>query len=274
MAKATKSVSSNTILKAQAIVSVADGLVKQQQDWQQNEYARSNARLYEILAEVLKMYEQVKDDKQLRIETVKQMKDALTAAGVRIQMNTLAITLFVRYVFRTDRQRALNYSRTIQAALSEGIKAEDFAQFVEDNGGVEQCKRKFTKSDKVKAKEQAITDAMTLVEEQLMSGDAAPLAKFKVSPAFVADKQEGYVFVMAKADSRGEVKALAVVPAQSAGVTNWAKQQLALFLSTQAAKSAKKAKSVRKDQALEAAKQASKNKSPTTMETIGDLVEA
>ena len=274
MAKATKSVSSNTILKAQAIVSVADGLVKKQQDWQQNEYARSNARLYEILAEVLKMYEQVRDEKQLRIETVKQMKAALTAAGVRIQMNTLAITLFVRYVFRTDRQRALNYSRTIQAALSEGIKAEDFAQFVEGSGGVEQCKRKFAKSDKVKAKEQAITEAMTLVEEQLASSDAAPLAKFKVSPAFVADKQEGYVFVMARADSKGEVKALAVVPAQSAGVTNWAKQQLALFLNTQAAKSAKKAKSVRKDQALEAAKQASKNKTPTAMETVGDLVEA
>ena len=153
MAKATKTASNNTILKAQAIVSVADGLVKKQQDWQQNEYARSNARLYAILAEVLKMYEQVKDDKQLRIETVKQMKNALTTTGVRIQMNTLAITLFVRYVFRTDRQRALNYSRTIQAALSEGIKAEDFAQFVEDNGGVEQCKRKLTKSDKVKAKE-------------------------------------------------------------------------------------------------------------------------
>ena len=274
MAKATKSVSNNTILKAQAIVSVADGLVKQQQDWQQNEYARSNARLYEILAEVLKMYEQVKDDKQLRIETVKQMKDALTAAGVRIQMNTLAITLFVRYVFRTDRQRALNYSRTIQAALSEGIKAEDFAQFVEDNGGVEQCKRKFTKSDKVKAKEQAITNAMTLVEEQLASNDAKPLATFKVLPEFVAEHQDGYVFVMAKAERSGKVKALAVVPAQSAGVTKWAKQNLALFLSDQAAKSAAKAKAQRKDQALQAAKQASKNKTPTVLETVGDLVEA
>jgi hypothetical protein len=274
MAKATKVVSDNTILKAQAIVCAADGLVEKRQDWQQNEYARSNARLYEILAEVLKMYEQVKDDKQLRTETVKQMRSVLTAAGVRIQTNTLAVTLFVRYVFRTDRQRALNYSRTIQAALSQGIKAEDFAQFVEGSGGVGQCKREFAKSDKVKAKEQAINDAMTLVEEQLVSSEATPLATFKVSPEFVADKQEGYVFVMAKAGSKGEVKALAVVPAQSASVTNWAKQQLAQFLSTQAAQSATKARSDRKDQALEAAKQASKNKTPTAMETVGDLIDA
>lgn len=90
-----KATSNNVILTAQAIVNKADALVKTREDWQQNEYARSNTRLYEILADVLRMYEQVKDDKQLRAETVKQMKQQLQANGVRVQMNTLAITLFV-----------------------------------------------------------------------------------------------------------------------------------------------------------------------------------
>jgi hypothetical protein len=269
-----KQASNNVILTAQAIVSKADALVKTREDWQQNEYARSNARLYEILADVLRMYEQVKDDKQLRAETVKQMKRQLQAAGVRVQMNTLAITLFVRYVFRTDRQRAMNYSRTLQAALAEGVTAEQFAQFVEDSGGVEQCKKQYTKSEKVVAKEQAIADAMTLVEEQLASSEQMPLATFQTSASLVEGLQDDYVFVMAKADSTGLVKALVTVPSHSAGVTKWAKQQLALFLSNETAAATKAAKSKRKTKAVEAAKQASKNKTPAAEETVGDLIEA
>lgn len=269
-----KATSSNVILAAQAIVNKADALVKTREDWQQNEYARSNARLYEILADVLRMYEQVKDDKRLRAETVKQMKQQLQAAGVRVQMNTLALTLFVRYVFRTDRQRAMNYSRTLQAALAEGISAERFAQFVNDSGGVEQCKKQFTKSETVVAKEQTIAEAMTLVEEQLTNNELSPLATFQVPPSFVKGLQDGYVFVMAKADSTGVVKALATVPANSAGMTKWAKQQLALFLSNETAAATKAAKVKRKDKAVAVAVQASKNKTPAATETVGDLVEA
>lgn len=269
-----KATSSNVILAAQAIVNKADALVKTREDWQQNEYARSNARLYEILADVLRMYEQVKDDKRLRAETVKQMKQQLQAAGVRVQMNTLALTLFVRYVFRTDRQRAMNYSRTLQAALAEGISAERFAQFVDDSGGVEQCKKQFTKSETVVAKEQTIAEAMTLVEEQLTNNELSPLATFQVPPSFVERLQDGYVFVMAKADSKGVVKALATVPANSAGMTKWAKQQLALFLSNETAAATKAAKVKRKDKAVAVAVQASKNKTPAATETVGDLVEA
>lgn len=270
----TKQASDNVVLAAQAIVNKADALVKTREKWQQNEYARSNARLYEILADVLRMYEQVKDDKQLRAETVKQMKQQLQAAGVRVQMNTLAITLFVRYVFRTDRQRAMNYSRTLQAALAEGISAERFAQFVEDSGGVEQCKKQYTKSQTVVAKEKAIADAMTLVEEQLANSELTPLATFQTSPSLLDGLQDDYVFVMAKADSNGLVKALVTVPAQSAGMTKWAKQQLALFLSNETAAATKAAKVKRKEKAVEVAVQASKNKTPAAEETVGDLVEA
>jgi hypothetical protein len=57
-------------------------------------------------------------------------------------------------------------------------------------------------------------------------------------------------------------------------VTKWAKQQLALFLSNETAEATKAAKSKRKTKAVEAAKQASKNKTPAAEETVGDLIEA
>jgi hypothetical protein len=266
-----KRTSSNTKMSAQTIVATADKLVEQREQWQQNEYARSNARLYEILSCVLAMWQQVKDDRELRIETVKQMKAALTAAGVRVQMNTLALTLFVRYVFRTDRNRAMNYSRTLQAAMAAGIDSKDLADFIERSGGVEECKRQMSKSEAVLAKEQAIESAMTLVEEQLESSYSAPLATFKVSPDYVQGLQSGYVFLMARASSKGEIRALAVVPAQSEGMTKWAKQQMALFLSQQSVKAAKNAKVKRKNSAIETA---AKSKTPTVCETVGDLVAA
>jgi hypothetical protein len=266
-----KRTSSNTKMSAQTIVATADKLVEQREQWQQNEYARSNARLYEILSSVLAMWQQVKDDRELRIETVKQMKAALTAAGVRVQMNTLALTLFVRYVFRTDRNRAMNYSRTLQAAMAAGIDSKDLADFIERSGGVEECKRQMSKSEAVLAKEQAIESAMTLVEEQLESSYSAPLATFKVSPDYVQGLQSGYVFLMARASSKGEIRALAVVPAQSEGMTKWAKQQMALFLSQQSVKAAKNAKVKRKNSAIETA---AKSKTSTVCETVGDLVAA
>lgn len=266
-----KRTSSNTKMSAQTIVATADKLVEQREQWQQNEYARSNARLYEILSCVLAMWQQVKDDRELRIETVKQMKAALSAAGVRVQMNTLALTLFVRYVFRTDRNRAMNYSRTLQAAMAAGIDSKDLADFIERSGGVEECKRQMSKSEAVLAKEQAIESAMTLVEEQLESSYSAPLATFKVSPDYVQGLQSGYVFLMARASSKGEIRALAVVPAQSEGMTKWAKQQMALFLSQQSVKAAKNAKVKRMNSAIETA---AKSKTPTVCETVGDLVAA
>jgi hypothetical protein len=186
-------------------------------------------------------------------------------------MNTLALTLFVRYVFRTDRNRAMNYSRTLQAAMAAGIDSKDLADFIERSGGVEECKRQMSKSEAVLAKEQAIESAMTLVEEQLESSYSAPLATFKVSPDYVQGLQSGYVFLMARASSKGEIRALAVVPAQSEGMTKWAKQQMALFLSQQSVKAAKNAKVKRKNSAIETA---AKSKTSTVCETVGDLVAA
>ena len=268
-----KSVSSKTALSAQVIVSKADALVKQREDFEQNEYARSNKRLYEILAEVLAMYEDAKVSKTVLAETVKQMKDNLAVSKIRIQTNTLALTLFVRYVFRTDRQRSMNYSRTLQAALQQGIGAKQLAQFIEDCGGVESCKKQFTKSSVVVAKETNIANNMTLVDETLATALKNPLAEFKVANSFVADTyNKDFVFVIGKADKQGNIKALGAVPAYSAGMAKWAKQQLALFFSKQQELAKKNANAKRKDSALEKAKSAVQSKTPT--ETVGELLAA
>lgn len=268
-----KSVSSKSVLSAQSIIEKADALVKQRENFEQNEYARSNQRLYEILAQVLEMYEQASSSKTTLSETVKQLKAKLEASNVRVQTNTLALTLFVRYVFRTDRQRSLNYSRTLQAAIQQGITAKQLARFIEDCGGVEQCKKRFTKSAVVVAKETSIANNMAYVDDTLASALNNPLATFKVADSFVAETyNKDFVFVIGKADKKGNIKALGAVPAYSAGMTKWAKQQLALFFSKQQEIAKKNANAKRKDSALANAKSAVKSKTPT--ETVGELLAA
>jgi hypothetical protein len=229
--------------------------------------------LYEILAEVLEMYELASVSKSVLTETVKQMKSNLDVHNIRVQTNTLALTLFVRYVFRTDRQRSMNYSRTLQAAIQTGISSKCLAQFIEDSGGVEQCKKQTTKSAKVVAKEQAIANSLSMVEETLENAISRPLATFKVNSNFVAETyNKDYVFVIGKADKQGNIKALGAVPAYSAGLTKWAKHQLALYFSQQKEIAEKNAKAKRKNSAIASARSAVKNNSPA--ETVGELLAA
>lgn len=262
-----------TEVVAANIIAKANYLVKQREDFEQKEFARSNQRLYQILAEVLDMYLEASKSKELLKNSVILLKSALSADNVRVQTNTLALTLFVRYVFRTDRQRSMNYSRTLQAALQQGITAKQLPQFIEDCGGVEQCKKQFTKSALVVAKETSIANNMDLVDDALTSVEESPLATFKVDKSLVAETYDkGYVFVIAKADKQGSIKALNVVPAYSAGMTKWAKQQLALFSAEQQAGAEKQAKGKRKESALAKAKSAVQSKAPT--ETVGVLLAA
>jgi len=268
-----KQTGSKSVASATEIVNKADALVKQRQDFEQNEYARSNQRLYELLAEVLEMYELATSSKTVLVETVRQMKEKLEADKVRIQTNTLALTLFVRYVFRTDRQRSMNYSRTLQAAIQQSITAKQLAQFIEDCGGVESCKKQFTKTSKVVAKEASIANNMGLVDERLAEAVLNPLATFKVPDTFVSETyNKDFVFVIGKADKQGNIKALGTVPAYSAGMTKWAKQQLALFFSKQQELSKKSVNTKRKVSALDNAKSVVKSKTPT--ETVGELLAA
>jgi hypothetical protein len=114
---------------------------------------------------------------------------------------------------------------------------------------------------------------MTFVDDALTSAVETPLATFKVAESLVAKTYDkGYVFVIGKADKKGSIKALNVVPAYSAGMTKWAKQQLALFLAEQQAEAEKKAKGRRKESALAKAKSAVQSKTPT--ETVGELLAA
>ena len=268
-----KQVSANGAVKVSSLMITLDALVAERETFEREEYARSNAKLYEILSKVYAAYKQAKLSDTVLTETVKQMKSVLQKSGERIQTNTLAINLFVRYVFRTSRQRAHNYSRTLQAAYAKDIAPEALAQFIADGGGVEECKKDFVPGAKALARKAKIASALDLVNEQL-SNSTSCLAEVTVPAAWVSESyKEEMTFLVGKADKNGKVHVTSVVPAFSKGMANWAKQQLALFLAEHQAIAEKGVKVKRKDAAITSvAKKAKKNNSAT--ETVGELLAA
>ena len=260
-------------ISANSLMNELNALVRERENFEKEEFARSNKRLYEILTKVYQAYVEAKQTDSILKETVKEMKLALQKSGERIQTNTLAINLFVRYVFRISRQRTHNYSRTLQAAYAKSIKPENLAEFIEGSGGVEECKRTLMKKPETLAKEKSIQETLPLVEEQL-NDESQKLGEFKVGAEWVSNTHDKELTVLVgKTDKHGNIRVLSVVPAYSKGMTNWAKKQIAMFLIEKQAEAKKNEKTLRKKDAMKTAtEKAKKNNSAT--ETVGELLAA
>jgi len=262
------------IVQANCLMVTINALVQLRQDFEQNEFARSNASLYEILSGVYSSFTEASVDKAVLKATVLAMKEELTLQGARVQVNTLTLGLFVRYVFRTDRQRAYNYTCTLQAAIASNVAPVDLAAFIAAQGGVEECKKQFAKSEKTIVAEQLVAESMPLVTEFLSAPSQSMLVEFDVPPAFVANTcNEEFTFLIAKADATGHVQVIAAVPAYSKSMTKWAKQELAVFLAGQQQLNQKIELDKRLENAMENALHNAKKNNPTT-ETVGELLAA
>jgi hypothetical protein len=251
-------------VKASSVMVEMDKLAKACQSFETKDLARTNQRLYQLLADVLAQYEVASAKEGVLKDTLLSMRKRIEATdGNRVQKNTLAISVFVRYAFNSDRQRIHNYTRAIQAAMSEGKTSKDLAAYITDAGGVDECKRKVVTSQKAADTKLKIEQSMPLVEESLDDDNKKPLATFSVPKAFVEDTYgKNFTFMVGKADASGKVKVLSVIPAYSKGMESWAKKALAKFLSDHQAASDTQAKSKAKDASIENAIQAaSKSKS-------------
>jgi len=94
----------------------ANELCADRETFETTTLARSNAELYAILSNVYALFIQAVDSNCLK-ETIKELTSVLKERGFRIQSNTPALTVFVRYVFNSDRKRAYNYASTLMDEL-------------------------------------------------------------------------------------------------------------------------------------------------------------
>lgn len=221
--------------KAANFVTEFDKLAAERLVFEKTEYAASNARLYAILAEIYEHYLSASVTKSLLASTVKALKARLKEQGVVTQGNSLAVSLFVRYVFPdVQRQRIQNYTRSIQAAVAAKVEVAEFANFVISKHGVEACKKDFVPSAKTVTKKQAIEANMPHVERILTQLEVEPTAVVDMPVDYFTDfADEELTVLIGKAGKDGKVKVFTAVPAQGKGVSKWAKEHLALYIAKQ-----------------------------------------
>lgn len=194
-------------------------IVSERKTWEANAYRSSNKQLYAILAKCYAYYLALGDK---TTDTSKELRSQLSAFietnNLRFTKSSHGITKVLKCVFydgekSIDRRRISTYSIVLRSALSQGISAEEVADFVERNGGVQEirlAKSKIAKTPKQRAElgRTAIDQALVLatfrsdaVSQQIDSTD--------FDQPFVA-------VVVVRADGNVEVRSLI----KSKGATN------------------------------------------------------
>lgn len=241
------------------VIDLADALFKDRERFEGAELARSNKALYKLLTQVYELFEAARADVKCLKAAVKTMSEKLKERGVKIQSNTPALTVFVRYVFNSDRKRAYAYTQTLMAAIQKEVKPAGLASFIESQNGVEECRKQFIKKDEVIAKEEALKVASTDVCDTLKSMCAVTTVTLPQASVAFSDGAE-FAFIVARSLGNGEFELLRAVPRSTKAMHSSAVKELAKDLIVQRDAADEKAKKEAAENSIKAAAEGARRK--------------
>ena len=182
MSKKTFAPSALNIAVADDIVQSLDGLSLARENWEQTTFKKANEGLYDLLAQCLDVFDAKflkgkKDDQRtLRSELISRLNEM----KIKTQMNSPTLTLFVRFVFCSDRKRAHGYSYVLNAAISHGVNASQLPEWIVAQGGIEEIKRKMIQSAEAKERQEKRKKARETAEQLITEAHVNPLATVAV----------------------------------------------------------------------------------------------
>jgi hypothetical protein len=133
----------------QSIIAQADSLAERHATYVTDFVTRANTELYAILAEILKLHEQVEGSKQ-RDKLIKQMRERLKSThNIKTQANTKTTALVTKYVTRASRKTAHVYSRVLEVAIANGIGSADLVEFIKLKGGIDKVRMSVASAEAV-----------------------------------------------------------------------------------------------------------------------------
>lgn len=181
--KTVFSPSKENLAFAGSLVTQLDGLVAKRKQWEATDYKKANEGLYSLLASCLDVFNSKfvnaddADKKALRIELATRLK----ADGVRVQVNTTTLTMFVRFVFGSDRKRAHGYTYVLKAAISYDVSAVNLPSWIVQQGGIEEVRKQMIVSEEAQKRKADLTVAQAQVKANIEQAVVSPLAKFPMS---------------------------------------------------------------------------------------------
>ena len=212
-----------------SIIKRVNELVKEREKFETVTLARSNKELYGILGKVQSLFLDASKDAKCLKESLEHLKEALSSRGIKVQINSPAITVFVRYVFNSDRKRAYNYTRTLMAAIKANILPDNLAEFIEGKGGVEECKKDYSKSLEALQKEQALTSAIDVIKVELETMDPVEILDLPDASVYLSDDCE-YAFTISRIIGENQLGILRTIPTTTKAMESSAFKELAKAL--------------------------------------------
>ena len=199
-----------TVLSAHSnsIVQQLDALSTKRQAWEVTDFKKANEGLYNLLGECLDVFNgkfvnaSDEDKRSLR----QSLTELLTVKGVRVLKNTNTLTMFVRFVFGSDRKRAHGYSYVLKAAISHGVEAADLAAWLVGQGGIEEVKRRMVQSEEAIKRNLEVEAAKVAVQAEMEVAEISPLATVQI-PGLKGE----YVLMLAKPSADGKATVIATL---------------------------------------------------------------
>ncbi len=171
------------LVYANTLISQLDGLVSQRKQWESTDYKKANEGLYSLLASCLEVFKSkfVDADDSDKRTLRNDLTARLTADGVRVQRNTTTLTMFVRFVFGSDRKRAHGYTYVLKAAISYDVTAASLPSWIVEQGGIEEVRKRMIVSEEAQQRKADLAIAQAEVKASLEQAVVTPLAKLPMS---------------------------------------------------------------------------------------------
>jgi len=194
---------------AQALPSLAE-LAEERKQWEVNVYRTSNQQLYALLAKCYAYYQGMDGEEDAAKQRRAHVREFAAKHSLRFVDGTHCMTRVLKCVFYNgaqaiDRRRISTYSIVLRAALAQGLAADQVANFIESNGGVQEIRLS-------QAKGEVKVPMSELVRNSLNS--LPVLARLRDSELTVhikADDHGKTVALLAEVQSTGEFVVRAII---------------------------------------------------------------
>ena len=120
-----------------SFISQADDLAEEHEQFNATYIVGGRLALYDLLAKIFTLYQQLNSAADKK-DLISNMKHKLVHGyKIRVQSNSSDAAVLVRYITRADRKTAHVYARVIESAVNNQISVEQFKDYVQECGGVE-----------------------------------------------------------------------------------------------------------------------------------------
>lgn len=197
------------LTKARAL-NFLETLVEEKGNWELTAYKSSNDQLYSLLQRCYGYYIMMCEDSNNGKSAREALKQYIENKKLSFKDSTHNITKIVKCVFGADRRRVSAYSIALRTAYANDIKPVDIAQYIYDNGGVEEIR--LARSSTALTQQEKIERATAIVtSNELMTIKSADFSKL-----LDASNIEKQIVLIATQAANGELVINAVINNQTA----------------------------------------------------------